>query len=212
MIAQDSQECAAPCHKIWQLITKQPELCFLQCVYWVWLRLSYSQQPCMTSSGTVWPYKYTCLVCYSPSKLSSQSCAVPCFGVWENFKFKDPLFKPSQHRPLCGFNTHSVFHTSVIFYLGFCGLKRCLKTTHPRGHFLFVCDIDGNHLHSPPRLLIQVVHLSQTERQTIRTTMLTIMLNQPTANRGYFVLAGAKFKSVLSPSQIRFKFKSKQVH
>lgn len=51
----------------------------------------------------------------------------------------------------------------VVFYLEFYGLIKPLKTTHPRGHFFFVCNIDGNHLHSPPRLLVQVVHLSQTQ-------------------------------------------------
>lgn len=77
----------------------------------------------------------------------------------------------------------------VILYLWFCTLKRPLRTTHPWGHFFFVCNIYGNHLHCPPRLLVQVMHLSQTERQTIRAMVLNITWSLQTDSRGHFVSA-----------------------
>lgn len=39
--------------------------------------------------------------------------------------------------------------------------------THPRSHFVFVCDIYGDHLHLPQRLLVQLMNLEQEgERPT----------------------------------------------
>ena len=35
--------------------------------------------------------------------------------------------------------------------------------THPRGHFIFVCNIYGHHLHRPPCLLVEVVDLMMKE-------------------------------------------------
>lgn len=40
--------------------------------------------------------------------------------------------------------------------------------THPVGDFVSVGDVDGRHLHGPPRLLVQVVDLTR-ERQAGET-------------------------------------------
>lgn len=36
--------------------------------------------------------------------------------------------------------------------------------THPRSHFVFVCDIYGDHLHILQRLLIQLMNLEQKRK------------------------------------------------
>ena len=89
----------------------------------------------------------------------------------------------------------------------FSGLWRRLKMTkirtYPRGQFFFVCNIYGHHLYSPPCLLVQIVDLSQRERQPIKHMMSKTILAQSTGNKA------ASFKYVLTVNQMGFKFKSR---